>query len=156
MIRFETALFKDLGHITNLEIKAQEYPFTIDEIKPYALEKSKEAYLARAANKYVGTALVSWDEFKRVATIDSIGVHPEFRAVGVGTRLLKHITTQAYAKDMHTLRIWVPSYAVEDHEDPWNIRKWLEKNGLKAAGTKPGCFRYGHDYDWYRFERNIV
>lgn len=156
MIQVEKCFFKDLGKITGLEIKTQEFPFTIDEIKPYALEKSKDAYLAKAAQKVVGHALVSWDEFKRVATIDSIGAHPDFRAAGVGTRIAKYVATQAYAQDMHTLRMWVPSYAVEDSEDPWNIQHWLWKIGLKATGTKPGCFRYGKEYDWYCFERNIV
>lgn len=153
MIQVEKCLLKDLGHITQMEINTQEFPLLIDDIKPYTLEKGKEAYLAKASKRIVGYALIEFDKFKGVAFIDSIGVHPNFRKVGVGARLAKYIRTQAYAEDMVKVQMLVPSYVVDDKEDPWNILGWLRKIGFRAVGVQEGCFRYGRLYDWYIFER---
>lgn len=153
MIRIDRALFKDMGHITASEVATQEFPLTVDEIKTYVMDKGKEAYLATVTGRAVGHALVTYDKDKGFVTVDSIGVNPKFRRAGVGSRLLAKICIEANAEEFDRVRILVPSYAVEDKDDPWNVEHWLWRNSFKAIGSEPGCFRYGREYDWYVFER---
>lgn len=153
MIRIERCMFKDLGHLAAGEVATQEYPLLTDEIKPYVMEKGKEGYLAKVSARVVGHALATFDKSKSYAILDSIGVNPKFRGAGVGTKLVTHIMMSANVEGFDKVHIYVPNYAIEDKDDPWNIEHWLWRNHFKAVGVKPGCWRYGREYDWYIFER---
>lgn len=153
MIRIERALYKDLGHLTAGEIATQEFPMTLDEAKPYVMDKGRDAYVAKLSSRVVGHALVTIDESNKTTLIDSIGVNPLFRKVGVGRKMMETISLAARAAG-DSLKIKVASYLVDDKEDPWNIEGWLWKMGFKAANVETdGCFRYGRNYDLYVFEK---
>lgn len=156
MIRIERAIYKDIGHLTNGEIATQEYPLTLDEIKPFCMEKGQDAYLALLSGRAVGYALAVYDKSNDFAELRSIGVLPKFRQVGIGGRLVSKICMEANADGFAKVRAYVPSYAIEDKDDPWNVEQWFWRNEFKAVGTKPGCYRYGHEFDWYIMERQTV
>lgn len=154
MIRVEKCLFKDMGHLTNMEIATQEFALTQDEVKPYVMDKGKDAWLAKVGTRVVGYVLATLDEKDNVVILDSIGVHPNFRKVGVGKRLVEHLSLQAHAAGHSKVITFVADYLIEDKDDPWNIEHWLWRMGFKAAGVMHNeCFRYGRYCDLYIFER---
>jgi GNAT superfamily N-acetyltransferase len=157
MIRVEMAAYRDLGDITTLEIKGQEFPFTLQEAQAYVLgDSQKAAFVARIAKRAVGAALISMCPADAALVADHITVHPTFRGAGVSTALLNTLSVEGSKAGMLRLRINVPSYKVEDKEDPWNLEHWLWKHGFKAKHVIDGeCRRYGRDYDTYVFERSI-
>ena len=152
MIRVEQCLFKDMGHLTNMEIATQEFPYMQDEVKPYVMDKVKDAFIAKVGARVVGYILVTYE--KDIALVDSIGVHPNFRKVGVSRKLFAHLWAKAYSNGISTIQILVADYLIEDKEDPWNLEEWLWKLGFKAVGVKSAeWYRYGRHTDVYIFER---
>jgi len=72
----------------------------------------------------------------------------------VSRRLLNEIVELSVKRDMVKIQMLVPSYTVDDMNDPWNIAGWLLKTDFKAAGIiADGCRRYNRDYDYYVFEK---
>jgi N-acetylglutamate synthase-like GNAT family acetyltransferase len=154
MIHVERALMKDLGHATNIEIKSQEFPLLLDVAKAYIEDSDKEICLARIGNRRVGVAFVRMDKIDKCLVIGHLAVLPEFRHNNVSNQLMKYLCKLAWLEEIPKLRIYVPSYKIDDLEDPWNIRDWLYKQGFKATGvTHNDCKRYGKEYDTYQFER---
>ena len=152
-------MIRDLGAVSNLELTIQEYPLLTDDIKPYLIEKKHHVYLGRLNSKPVAYAFVRFDkgcdESLTAAELVSIGTHKAFRHKGFSTAILARVCKDALAEGISSLQTLVPSYAIDDKEDPWNIEHWLWRNQFKGAGTKRGCFRYGRDYEWYVFERKF-
>jgi GNAT superfamily N-acetyltransferase len=156
MIRIEVCKFRDLGRVTNFEAATQEFPKNQEEVKHIFESPSKDAYCAYVGTRAVGCCLVTFDKAHGVTAIDSIGVHPLFRRIGVATKLTAHVLSVSHSDGMDKLNILVPSYLVVDKEDPWNIEHWLWRTQFKAIGTMPDpCRRYGKDYDLYVFERKF-
>lgn len=156
MIRVSKVAFMDMGHVTTLEIATQEFPILIDELKPYWTDETKRIYRAEIGKRTVGYVILTLDIFKRVATIDNIGVLPEFRKVGVGRRLVQEVVLAARVEGIEKIQMLVASYLIEDKEDPWNIEHWLWRMEFKASGVKTdNVFRYGKWYDDYIFERQV-
>lgn len=155
MIRVERCLYKDASYVTNSEVKTQEFPLTLDEITPYIQDKGKEAYLAKVGNRAVGHAIVIFEKEETVCRLVSIGVDTKFRRVGVARKIIKKIIVDADVEGCSSVSILVPSYQIDDKEDPWNIEHWLWRMEFKAVGTRGVCRRYCKDYDWYVFERKI-
>jgi GNAT superfamily N-acetyltransferase len=151
MIHTFVAQFRDMGAVTSLNFQTMEFPLEVEEIKSYLLEDEvKSVLLAKVSTKHIAFACVSIDRLAGVTVIDAIGTHPQFRKNGVATLLVNK--ADLLVKGNKT-RILVPSYQIEDKEDPWNIEQWLWKAGFKANVTVPGCHRYNRDYDYYVFER---
>jgi GNAT superfamily N-acetyltransferase len=86
--------------------------------------------------------------------IDRVGVHPKFRRVGIGRKIIERITLEAATENINKVIAIVPSYIIDDNEDPWNIEQWLWKLGFKAGKVITDHFhRYNQDYDGYLFQR---
>jgi GNAT superfamily N-acetyltransferase len=137
-----------------MEIATQEYPLLIDDVRVFFTDDMKQVFIAEIRATKIGYILMDFDRREPIVRVASVGVLPKFRHHGVGSKLMEHACTQAYAGDVRDIRINVPSYQVDDLNDPWNIDHWLWKVGFKAIGVKHGeCFRYGRDYDYYVFQR---
>lgn len=157
MIQIEMCKFQDLARVTNFEAATQEFPLDQDEMKQRFRSPSQDAYAAYVGKRMVGCALVTFNKPKGFALIDSVGVHPHFRKVKVGTMLVDRIATVAYSDGLSKLRIEVPSYLIEDKDDPWNIEHWLWRVQFKAIAMRAdAAYCYGRDYDLYVFERPLT
>jgi N-acetylglutamate synthase-like GNAT family acetyltransferase len=144
----------DMGHVVGMELRTQEYPMLSNDVRPYFTEAMRQVYVADIQNRLIGYLMMNFLKDKSVAVIDSIGVLPLFRNKGVGKKLVDHASTAALANTVQDIRMYVPSYVVDDMSDPWNIDHWLWKIGFKAVGVvHAACFRYGYHYDYYIFER---
>ncbi|MHC4121276.1 MAG: GNAT family N-acetyltransferase [Planctomycetota bacterium] len=165
MIHVEKAQIRGLGQVADMEVATQEFTKQVDEIKKYftytymPTGEKKDVFLASIGKRAVGHAFVTFEPLKKIAIIDGIGTHPNYRRLGAATTMVEHIgktAAEMFEDALSGLRIQVVSYQVEDKNDPWNIEGWLWKTGFKAAGVQPGaCRRYMHDYDLYTFEKLI-
>lgn len=155
MIRCRSALSQDLGKLTLLESKTQEFPLTIDEVKEYMSADRVYVFLACIGEKEVGYVMFTVVEAKRYLDLYHIGVLGEYRRKGVSSSLLKQVIAVAKKHDLVYIRMLVPSYTVDDKDDPWNIEHWLWINDFSAKGLFGVCNRYGKDYDWYLFKREL-
>lgn len=156
MIQITLGAFRDVGRVANFEAATQEFPFDYDEVKRRSLAPGQESYIASVGKKMVGYTLVSFNKQSDALLIDSIGVAFPFRRVGVGRKLVDHVAAAARADALSKIRILVPSYLIEDKDDPWNIEHWLWRLEFKATTTQDdACHRYGRDYDLYVFDRSV-
>ena len=153
MIEISKAMIRDVGHVTTLEVWTQEFARTSDKIKACFTESESEVYLAQIGRRHVGYATANFDRQDGAVTVTAIGVHREFRKNGVARKVLDRIELEAKSLNIDTVRMLVPSYLIEDQDDPWNIEQWLWKVSFVAKGAEGGCYRYGHEYDYYIFER---
>lgn len=159
MIKVEQAMMRDSGQIYIIETKAQEFPYTTDVINSYIITSGKVALLAGIGDRKVGAVLLTHDKKSNAVLIDHLSVHPVYRGVGVSRKLLEKASDHALEiceDSLVVLRIIVPSYLIEDKEDPYNIENWLWKNGFKAVRLLPAEIRrYNRDYDACVFERAL-
>jgi GNAT superfamily N-acetyltransferase len=160
MIEVCKAMIRDMPHIVRLDTQTQEFALDVDEAKKWFTKEGKSPYLARLGGREVGFALAAFigsngfKGFQHTVLIDRIGVHPMFRRTGVGRKIIERITLEALTEDISKVQMIVPSYVVDDKEDPWNIEQWLWKLGFKAVGTISDHFHlYNRDYDGYTFQR---
>jgi GNAT superfamily N-acetyltransferase len=143
-----------MGHVTELDWRTQEFAHDTSEMKAYFLTADRCAYLAQVASRKIGFALVYFDKFNDVVSLDTIGVHREFRKNGVGRKLVDRIGLEAHTEGFRTIQMLVPTYLIEDKEDPWNIEQAVWKWNFKSVGEdKESCARYGRLWDQYIFER---
>ena len=154
MIKVSRAQIRDMPHIVRLDTQTQEFALDVDEAKSWFLASGKVPLLAILSNREVGFALTTFNKDKDVATIERIGTHPKFRRVGVGRKIVERVALEVVTENIGKVQMIVPSYIVDDMQDPWNIEQWLWKLGFKAVGTLTGHFhRYNQDYDGYIFQR---
>jgi ribosomal protein S18 acetylase RimI-like enzyme len=156
MITIQLCKFQDLGRVTNFEAATQEFPLNQEEMKKLFQDQNQDAYAAYVGKRMVGHTLVTFHKPQGFTLITSIGVHPHFRRVGVATKMVGKIAAVSFSDGLSHLRIEVPSYLVEDKDDPWNIEHWLWRLQFKAIKTRTdACNYYGRDYDLYVFERRV-
>lgn len=155
MIKIEKGLFRDMGHVVTNEVQGKEYPLGSDTVKIFYTDESRYVLLARISDRIVGHALVSENTLEGICNLFSLVVHPLYRGLGVGRNLVNGLINTCDER-LKVVRCYVPSYQIEDMEDPYNIKGWLEKTGFEATGIRnEDCFRYGKYYDMYVFERSI-
>ena len=151
MIRVEKCSLKDMAVVADIEVTTQEFPLLGPEIKLFLSDIDKEAHTALISNTVTGFTLTTRAD--QVVTIDSIGTRMRFRNKGVSRKLVDHIVDRAKWIG-HKTQMLIPSYLIEDKQDPWSLEEWLWKLGFKAIGeTKEGCRRYGRNYGVYIFEK---
>jgi GNAT superfamily N-acetyltransferase len=154
MIEVTEAQIRDMPHVVRLDNQTQEFALEVDEAKEWFTAKGKTPYLARLSGREVGFALVIFNKDKSAATIERIGTHPKFRQVGIGRRIVERVAMTAVMDKVDKVQMIVPSYVIDDKEDPWNIEQWLWKLSFKATGSVTDYFhRYNKDYDGYIFQR---
>jgi N-acetylglutamate synthase-like GNAT family acetyltransferase len=152
MIEVRKAQIRDMPHVVRLDNQTQEFALCVEEAKKWFTTTGEVAYVARLGNREVGFALAASKKSRTL--IDRVGVHPKFRQVGIGRKIIERITLEAATENIGKVNVIVPSYVIDDKEDPWNIEQWLWKVGFKATGVITGHFhRYNQDYDGYAFER---
>jgi len=135
------------------ELATQEFPLVGPEVTAYLKDQDKEALSATIQNTSVGHAFVTFDNGRKMVTIDSIGTREKFRRKGAGRKIVDYIASDAWRKGCK-VRMFVVSYLIEDDNDPWNIKEWLWKSGFKAIGFAPHtCRRYNQEYSVYIFEK---
>ena len=150
MIKIEKALFRDSGEIIDIELKSTEFPLSMELVKMFFTVDERHAFIARIGKKAVGSALVSYDKSSKLCYIHSLAVHPDFRFKGVSRKLLEGIAKYATTFGLEKYTLKIPHYQVEDAEDPYNIKEWLDKTGFKFVELRHNdMFRYGKDYDTY-------
>lgn len=159
MIRVDRAMVRDVGRIYETEYKSQEFAFTTDEIQKYMLTPGKVAWVASIGDRTCGSLLASECLEDNAVVVDHVSVIPRFRALKVSMKMLDKASDHALAtlkSGLACLRINVPSYLVEDKEDPWNIESWLWKAQFKAMDLISNEIkRYNQNYDCYVFERSL-
>ena len=154
MIEVCTAPLRDMPHVIRLDTQTQEFALDVNKIRCWFMEAGKGPYIARLSGREIGFALAIFNKDKDTVFIDRVGAHPSFRRVGVGRKIVEHITLDATTGNIDKIQMIVPSYIVDDMQDPWNIEQWLWKLGFKAGGTLTDHFhRYNRDYDGYIFQR---
>lgn len=154
MIEVCKAPLRDMPHTVRLDVQTQEFALDVDEAKKWFTKDDRAPYIARLGGREVGFALVTFDTSKGTAIIDRVGTHPKFRRVGIGRKLVERIVLEATTEGIGKVQMLVPSYIIDDIQDPWNIEQWLWKLGFKATVTAPDHFRrYNRNYDGYIFQR---
>ena len=155
MIKVEKGLFRDMGHIVTNELKGREYPLGADVVKIFFTDESRYTFLARISDRVIGHALVSENYPDKICNLFSLVVNPLFRYKGAGRKLVNTVADSC-GDGLENIRVYIPSYQIEDMEDPYNVAGWLKKTGFKAVGINSReCFRYGKYYDMYIFERSL-
>ena len=153
MIEVSLAQIRDMPHVVRLDNQTQEFALDVDEAKKWFTDKTRTPYIARLGGREVGFALARAVK-SEAYTIARIGVHPMFRRVGVGRKIVERVVLEATTNDVSKVVTVVPSYVIDDMQDPWNIEQWLWKLGFKATKVIPDHFhRYNQDYDGYIFQR---
>ena len=153
MIEVCEAQIRDMPHIVRLDVQTQEFALDVDEVKKWFTEDGKSSYIARLSGREVGFALARAIK-SEAYTITRIGVHPKFRRVGIGRKIVERVVLEATTNDVSKVVTVVPSYVIDDMQDPWNIEQWLWKLGFKATRVIPDHFhRYSQHYDGYIFQR---
>lgn len=154
MINTRIMMTKDLGTVQDLEIKCQDYPRDLDGLKPYVLEQNQVGFVASISKKDVGYALCSLVEVPPCQVMEVIlGTHPQLRNLGVSKKLMSEISRRAMQEKCHAIWISVPSYKIDDPNDPDYIGWWFESMELKAGHVEDRHFhRYGKWWDAYVFE----
>jgi len=162
MIQTFKAQFRDMPYVTLLEAQTQEFSIGAEGVKAVFMGTTSAAYLAKVAKKHIGYAIVKFDQFegegKGAGTIwlNSIGTHREFLKLDVSRKLVDKVALEAHnhASYFPSMKIVLPSYVIEDKDDPWNVEEWLWKLGFKAVGTKPDAIsRYNQLFEAYTFEK---
>ena len=131
MIRAYRASFADMGAVTELDWRTQEFAFGTENIKQYFMTATRGAYLAKLSTKHVGFAVATFDQFVEdkpaggIVHLNGIGVHRDFRKHGIGRKLVERIDIEARnAEDpFNRMQMLVPNYQVDDMQDPWNIEQ---------------------------------
>jgi GNAT superfamily N-acetyltransferase len=143
-----------MPHVVRLDTQTQEFALDVDEAKSWFLTSGKVPLLATLSNREVGFALIMFNIDKSILTIERVGVHPKFRRVGIGRKIVERAALEAHTEGDGKVQMIVPSYIVDDQQDPWNIEQWLWKVGFKATGVASEHFhRYNQYYDGYIFQR---
>jgi len=144
-----------MPHVVRLDTQTQEFALGVDEAKQWFTTVDEAPYIARISGREVGFALAMFDKVAHTRVIiKRIGVHPKFRRVGVGRKIVERIAIEAATENIDVVQMTVPSYIIDDTEDPWNIEQWIWKLGFKATKTITDHFhRYNRDYDGYIFQR---
>jgi hypothetical protein len=164
MIRAYRASFADMGSVTELDWRTQEFALGPENIKQYFLTASRGAYLAKVSTKHVGFACVTFDQFVKdkpaggIVHLNAIGTLQDFRRHHIATKIIERIDIEARNAEnpFHRMQMLVPAYQADDMQDPWNIEHWLWKVGFKALKSITGaCSNYG-GCDYYLFERRIT
>lgn len=156
LIKTRMAMAKDLGRILDLDIKCQEYPDNLEVLKLYTTEPSRVAFVAAIGQRDVGYALCT--KLREEATGGDaffvvVGVHPDFRNIGVSKSLMCVVSNRALQEKCHTITFVVPSYKIDDIHDPDYLGWWFESMELKAGRVWTDFFyRYGKNWDAYVFE----
>jgi GNAT superfamily N-acetyltransferase len=144
------AMARDLGKLVDLEIKCQEYCYNLEELKDFVNDKEYIAFIASIGNRDVGYSLCMLKDQRLGATI---GVHPDFRNLGVSKSLMSKVSKHAMSLNCHALQFCVPSYKIDDPTDPDYLGWWFESMELKAGRVITDYFyRYGKAWDAYIFE----
>jgi ribosomal protein S18 acetylase RimI-like enzyme len=154
-VRVRLAMAKDLGRILDLEIKAQDYALEMDALKEYVIDAKKVGFVASIGNRDVGyaTAALAEDSDIMRMIVTRLGVHPDFRNLGVSKSLMSDISRRAMQERCHSLVFSVPSYKIDDPTDPDYLGWWFESMELKAARVNNRVYyRYGKYWDAYIFE----
>jgi GNAT superfamily N-acetyltransferase len=153
MIEVCEAQIRDMPHVVRLDTQTQEFALDVDEAKKWFTEDGRTPYIARLSGREVGFAMAQVNK-SGTCIIARIGVHLKFRRVGIGRKIVERITLEAATENIGTVNMIVPSYIIDDMEDPWNIEQWLWKLGFKATGVITDHFRrYNRNYDGYAFQR---
>ena len=157
MIRAYRASFADMGAVTELDWRTQEFPLGQGGIKEHFMGTTKAVFIAKVSTKHIGFVCLNFDPFDAAVKIQAVGTHLDFRKHGVSRKIIERIDIEArnFDNPFSKMRLAVPNYQVEDRSDPWNIEEWLWKLGFKAVKTSHGPHPYG-DRDWYIMERTIV
>ena len=154
MIEVRKAQIRDMPHVVRLDNQTQEFASDVDNAKQWFTKEGVAPYLARLGGREVGFAVAWFDKPKNMAVIDRIGTHPKFRRVGVGRKIVERVVLEATTENIDEILMIVPSYIIDDKEDPWNIEQWLWKLGFKAMRVISDHFhRYNRNYDGYTFKR---
>ena len=154
MVKVEPAMVRDLGTILQIEVQTQEYPLPQEAIQCYFDNPEHLAYVASVGNRKVGHSLVHVQS--EYTVINRVSVHPNFRNIGVGKALMHRVEADAWKKKQRFLRMYLPSYKIDDKSDPDYMGWWMAQNHLKCVKCETDSyFRYGKWWDAYVFERMI-
>jgi GNAT superfamily N-acetyltransferase len=142
---------RDLPTMHSIEVKAQEYPMDAESMKEFVTEESKFAYIAKIRDRMIGCVMCVKKDANLI--IVRLSVHPAFQNMGVGRALLSVVSKRGYVDRLEKLRIMIPSYKIDDKDDPDYLGNWLYGNEFKAVGCRDRAYyRYGEHWDGYWFE----
>jgi N-acetylglutamate synthase-like GNAT family acetyltransferase len=154
MITITKSMARDVSILSTLSIKCHEYPHSLDIFKILIDDDKTGIYIAKISGRAVGYVSILYED--TFVEIDRLGVVPDFRNLGISKKLFNTVKEQAEKLNKKYIYITVPCYKVDDMEDPWNIKGWLEKCGFEAIEVVEQAYRrYGRDYDGYVFRQEI-
>lgn len=157
-VKTQMAMARDLGYLVDLEIKCQHYPRDLENLKKFVNEEERVAFLALIGQRVVGYTLclkqtITVKEEMFDTLLCSVGVHPDFRNLGVSKKLMNCVSQRAIAEKCHSILMMVPSYVIDDPHDPDYIGWWFEALEFKAVRCLDReYYHYGKSWDGYIFE----
>ncbi|MHC4704408.1 MAG: GNAT family N-acetyltransferase [Planctomycetota bacterium] len=155
MIQVRKVTRSDLGTVHMMEVKTQEFPDDIVALEAVFALPTDSAFLAFVGKRAIGYAITTHDAPHKAILIDAIGVLPAFRRNGVSRKIVDRLCIEAHTAAANKLVLSVPSYVIEDKDDPWNLEHWLWRMQFVAVKTEPGGTYYGREYEHYIFERAV-
>ena len=155
MMTLPVAMVKDAATLTNIDIKCNDYPYSLDIYKMLLLKSDNiESKIVKLSGRAVGYYVASIEDTS--IDIERICVLPEFSGLGISRKLMKEIESKALKKGKKYIDITVPCYKVDDREETFYIRGWLKALEFKAIEVVEQCYnRYGRSYDGYIFRKQV-
>lgn len=155
IVRTRIAMAKDIGRMIDIETKSIDYPTGLESLKEYVLDANKIGLIAFIGTKDVGYAIAALTKTEMTTrmVVGRLCVSPDFRNLGVSKALMSELSKKALNERCHSIVFSVPSYKIDDREDPDYIGWWFESMELKASHVETDFyFRYGKHWDAYLFE----
>lgn len=127
MIVIDSMKEKDIPAVVEIEKRSFSYP------KPESIFREDEhKYLvAKAGDKIIG--YIGIEKVLDETHIINMAVHPDYRATGIGKRLMQHVLND---EDVFFLEVRVSNE---------NAKKVYEKYGFKVIDTRKGYYADGED-----------
>ena len=152
-IKTRAAMVRDLTSAVSIDLKTQEYPLDLKMLSEFVEDVDKEILMASIGNRDVGIVTLRKDIPASAWVMNRLSVHPAFQNMGVGRKLLSEVSNKAYKDRSRAIRFLIPSYRIDDLDDPEYLGDWLYGNEFKAVKCLDRVFyRYGSYWDGYIFE----
>lgn len=116
-------IYKQITKIISQEVKNKQMGCIYRCLLKKAIDENL-FYQISENNHIIGFAICRFLKTKNILSIDKIGVHPDFRGNGIGTKIINEIKNK-----FHLLRIDVVTENI-------NAIYFYKKNGFKEVGNK--------------------
>ncbi|MCX7756930.1 MAG: ribosomal protein S18-alanine N-acetyltransferase [candidate division WOR-3 bacterium] len=135
--------YQDLDQVMDIENSSFKDPWKRDFFEHDLCRRSAMLFVAKEGPKVIGyiDAWLFGDELH----LANIAVHPEFRRMGVGSKLLKKIIELGKTKNAKYM-------VLEVRKSNFGAQKFYEKLGFKQYYLRPRYYSNGEDAIVYKLD----